>query len=403
MLFTACGWLCATATADDWPEFRGPSGQGVATATALPLELNVDQAAWKCAIPGRGWSSPSVSHGRVFVTTAVESEDDKSLSLRLVCVSATSGELLFDKELFRHEAVKIHKKNSHASPTPIVRDGVVYAHFGPHGTAAVTVAGEPVWSNDQLNYSPVHGNGGSPILVEDLLIFSADGAANPEIVALSIHDGSVKWRTPRGTEAKKKFSFTTPLAIPAAGGAMLAISPGSDRLSAVDCRTGAEAWFVNYTGYSVIPRPVHGHGLVFFSTSYDSPQVMAVAVGGKGDVTDSHVRWTLDKGAPHTPSMILRGDELYMVSDRGIASCVDARTGELHWRERLGGNFSASPTLAGDRIYFFSEEGKCSVVAADKQYKLLASSDLKEPTLASPAVLDRALIVRTSEHLYRFE
>ena len=174
-------------------------------------------------------------------------------------------------------------------------------------------------------------------------------------------------------------------------------------LSALDSRTGEEIWRVNYNGYSVIPRPIQGHGMVFLSTSYDSPSVLAVKLGGVGDVTESHVAWTMDKGAPHTPSMVLHGDDLFMVSDRGVATCVDARTGVEQWKERLDGNYSASPLLAAGRLYFFSEQGDCSVVTPTREFKLLAKSSLGQRTLASPAVVESALVVRTETHLYRFE
>ena len=384
----------------DWPEFRGPTGQGSATGD-VPLELDVEKSVWKVEIPGKGWSSPVVADGRVYLTTAVAGEDE-SQTLFVIGVDAANGALLFQTELFHHDKAKIHSKNSHASPTPIINDGKVFVHFGPHGTAAVDTDGKIRWKNSSLSYPPVHGNGGSPILVDGKLIFSADGAKEPFIVALSAEDGSVKWKTARPSTAKKKFSFSTPLAI-RSDDKTIVISPGSDRVSALDAATGEEIWHAAYTGYSVIPRPVHGHGMVFFSTSYDRPQAMAVRLGGAGDVSESHVAWTLSKSAPHTPSMILHGDELYMVSDGGVATCVDAKTGEEHWRQRLTGKYSASPIRVDERIYFFSEEGVCRVVACGKEYKLLAESDLGERTLASPAVVENGLIVRTESSLYRFQ
>lgn len=401
---SACLFLSSLAwcggAAADWPEFRGPTGQGAASGD-VPLELDVEQAVWKQAIPGKGWSSPVVADGRIFLTTA-EPDNDGGQRLYVLGVDAGTGEIQFQTELFQHPKAKIHSKNSHASPTPIVRNGRVYVHFGPHGTAAVDTDGRVLWKNESLDYPPVHGNGGSPVLVGNSLIFSADGAKAPFIAALSTEDGSVQWRTERPSDARKKFSFSTPLAV-RSGGKTLVISPGSDRLSALDAETGLELWHADYTGYSVIPRPVEGHGMVFFSTSYDRPTAMAVRLGGKGNVTDTHVAWTLNKGAPHTPSMILQGDELYMVADNGIASCVNAKTGELHWRERLGSGYSASPIRVDERIYFFSEEGQCHVVACGQEFKLLAESDLGERTLASPAVVENALIIRTENNLYRFQ
>src|SRR5262249_24105691 len=156
-------------------------------------------------------------------------------------------------------------------------------------------------------------------------------------------------------------------------------------------------------GYSVIPRPAFAHGLVFLSTGYNSPRLLAIRPDGSGDVTDTHVQWTLARGAPHTPSPLVVGDELYLVSDAGIATCLDAKTGNLHWQQRLGGGYSASPLYAAGRIYFLSESGVCTVVRAGKVYQRLARNELGERTLASPAVADGALFLRTAEHLYRID
>jgi outer membrane protein assembly factor BamB len=278
----------------------------------------------------------------------------------------------------------------------------IYVHFGHQGTACYDRDGKQVWANRTLRYQPVHGNGGTPILVDDKLIFSIDGADKQLVVALNRATGNVVWKTDRKSTAFKKFSFSTPLLIQVDGKPQV-ISPGSDMVAGYDPADGKEIWRVRYDGYSVIPKPVHGHGLLFLSSGYDRPSLLAIRTGGKGDVTDSHLAWQTAKGAPHTPSMVLHGDELYAVSDRGLASCFDARTGKVHWQKQLGGNFSASPLLSGDRIYFQSEEGKTTVIKAGKTYQELAHNDLDEQTLASFAVVDHALLIRTEHHLYRIE
>jgi len=389
--------------AQDWPEFRGPTGQGHAAATKLPLEWSSTQnVAWKQPIPGRGWSSPSLSGGRLYLTAA--GGEGGKMSLRALCLDEPTGKILWDVELFGQEAsaaARIHNKNSHASPTPIVAEGRVYVHFGHQGTACLDLAGKVIWKNTELAYSPVHGNGGSPILVGDRLVFSCDGGNDPFIVALDKATGKVSWKTPRATTAKKTFSFSTPLLITVKGKQQI-ISPGSGAVFAYDPQTGKEIWRARYVeGYSVIPRPVLGHGMIFIGTGYDTPVVMAVRVDGTGDVTDTHVAWTLKKGAPNTPSFLLVGAELYMVSDGGIASCVDAKTGAVHWQERVGGNYSASPIYASGRIYFQNEEGIGVVVKAGKEFQKLSSNDLGERTLASYAVAEDAFYIRTEQHLYK--
>jgi outer membrane protein assembly factor BamB len=212
----------------------------------------------------------------------------------------------------------------------------------------------------------------------------------------------VRWKTPRNTTAARKFSFSTPLAIEV-DGATQVISPGSGFVAGYDPKDGREIWRARYgEGYSVITRPVFAHGLVFVSSSYDRPVVHAVKpAGAKGDVTDSHVAWTHPKGAPNTPSTLAVGDELYFVSDAGIATCVDARTGKVHWTERLGGGFSASPIAVEGRIYFLNEEGVATVLTAGKTFEVLAKNELGERTLASPAVTDNTLFLRSKSHLWR--
>lgn len=395
--------LAPLTHAEDWPEFRGPTGQGIVTKGELPTTWGKDKnIAWKQTVPGKGWSSPVVVDGRVYLTTAVPG-DGGDQSLRALCLDAAKGNILWDKEIFHQESAKspsIHGKNSHASPTPLVSGGKLFVHFGHQGTACLDLDGKVLWRNTTLHYAPVHGNGGSPILVEDMLVFSCDGGDKRFVVALDIADGSVRWTTPRTVEVTKKFSFSTPLVIEV-GGRMQIISPGSNIVSAYDPADGKEIWRVRYKGYSVIPRPVYGQGLVFICTGYDRPGLLAIRPDGKGDVTETHVVWKTSKAVPHTPSLLLIGKELYMISDNGVASCLDAQTGAVHWQQRLGGNYSASPLFAADKLYFQSEQGTGVVLQAGKEFKLLAKNLLDERSLATPAAADGALFIRTEKHLYR--
>ncbi len=406
VLTVSCFAMAPAGAQDAWPEFRGPTGAGHATDDNLPVRWNQQEnVQWRKKLPGNGWSSPVIVNDRIFLTTAVPIEDTEPVvySLRAFCLAAESGEMLWNREVFRPLGVtasSIHSKNSHASPTPLINDEHVFVHFGNQGTACLDVDGQIVWKTTELQYDPRHGNGGSPILVDDKLIFSCDGSDQQFIVALDRNTGKVAWKTDRRTDADKGFSFTTPMHIVVDNRSMV-ISPGSDWVCALDPANGHEIWRAKYDGYSVIPRPIYGHGLVFISTSFDAPMVFAIRPNGQGDVTDTHIAWTLRKGAPHTPSMLLVKDAVYMVSDRGVASCVDAKTGETHWRERLGGNYSASPIHAGDKIYFQSEEGVGTVVRAAKTFEKLAENDLGERTLASYAIADGSIFIRSEKHLYR--
>jgi outer membrane protein assembly factor BamB len=233
------------------------------------------------------------------------------------------------------------------------------------------------------------------------LIFSCDGASNPFVAALDAGNGRLLWKTPRDTDARKTFSFATPQWFEAGGREQVAI-PGSNRVVAYNPKNGDPIWFARYDGYSVIPRPVFGHGMLFVATGYDRPTVMAIRPG-KGDVTGENVEWVVTKRAPHTPSMILAGDDLFWVSDSGQATCADAKTGEVIWQERVCDACSASPVYAekSGLIYIQDERGKGVVLRAGRKFELVAENDLGERSLASYAAEDGALYIRTAEALYK--
>lgn len=385
--------LSVSVLAQDWPEFRGPGGQGHSTERNLPLVWSeTKNVKWKAALPGKGWSSPAIQGERIWLTT----EENKAL--RLLCVNRNTGALLYNIELFRlKSAGALHAKNSLASPTPILEGDKVYVHFGAHGTACLTQAGEIVWKT-KLDYdNGQHGPGGSPVLYDDLLIVNCDGQSTQYVVALDKTTGKQRWRKYR--EGAQAYATSLIVRLPAGD---QVISPGAFRTFAYEPRTGKELWNVSYgDGFSNVPRPVFGTGLVYLCTGFMQPSLLAVRVDGKGDVTRSHVAWSLKRGVSLTPSPLLVGDELYLVSDNGIASCMDAQTGTPHWQVRLGGNHSASPLYADGRIYFLSEEGESVVIAPGKQFKELARNQLDGPTLASFAVAGGSLFVRSQTHLYR--
>lgn len=398
--------VCASLPAEDWREFRGPTGQGRYEGKGLPIEWDTTKnVAWKTPIPGKGWSSPIVLNGRVYLTSAVTAKDSKDVSLIALCLDANTGKISWQTEVFLQDgakAPKIHGKNSHASPTPITDGKHLFVHFGHQGTACLDLNGKIVWKNTEHRYNPVHGNGGTPILADGRLVFSADGGNTQFVIALDVQSGETIWKTPRKGIKGNKFSFSTPLLIQVKNTAQI-VSPGSDAVVAYDPIDGKELWRSTYDGYSVIPRPVFGHGMVFVSSGYNTPVVYAIRVDGQGDVTKTHVAWSTNKGAPHTPSMLLHGDELYMVSDRGLASCIDAKTGKIHWQERVGNAYSASPFYADGKVYFQSEDGMTHVVKASTTFELLATNKLGEKTFASYAVADGAIYLRTETQLYRIQ
>jgi outer membrane protein assembly factor BamB len=383
--------------AEDWPQFRGPTGQGHSTEHGVPIEWSESHGVvWKAAVPGLGWSSPVVAGGRVWLTTAVK---DRGGSLRVLAFEVDTGREVVDTEVFHvRSGDPINPKNSLASPTPIIDGDRVYVHFGASGTAAVTTSGQILWKT-RLLYESQHGNGGSPALYGDLLIVSCDGSDQAFVAALDVRTGKVRWRTDRRQPWDQAYS--TPLEIRVGDRDQL-VSVGAYRAAAYDPRSGQEIWRVSYdTGFSNVPRPVFGHGLVYIATGFQQPSLLAVRPDGSGDVTRTHVAWVLRRAAPLTPSPLLVGDELYVVSDTGIASCLDATTGAIVWQQRLSGNYSASPVFADGRIYLLSEEGVATVIAPGRQFRLLATNTLDGATLASMAVSGGSIFIRTSTHLYR--
>ena len=410
LALTAAAGLClvSAARAADWPEYRGPGGQGVLADGALPAEWGqAKNVAWKQPLPGKGWSSPVSAGGRIYLTAAVPPEGGKEgeLSLQALCLEGDNGAVKWAKEVFREppSAPHPHPKNSHASPTPLVRGGRLYVHFGHMGTACLDLDGNVVWRNNDLHYAPVHGNGGTPVLVDDALIFSCDGSDKRFVVALDCHDGHVLWRKDRSEHPQKGFSFGTPLVI-TVNGRTEVVSQGSDVVAAYDPRNGDEIWRLRFEGYSVVPRPVFGNGLLYLSTGFDSPKLLAIRPDGTGDVTDTNVVWTWAKNAPCDPSPLLLGEDLYVVSDGGVLTCLDAKKGVERWQKRIGGQYSASPIAAGGNVYLLSEEGDGVVFKADgAKYLPVAKNALGEKTLASYGVIDGDLLIRTETNLYRIK
>ena len=401
-LFSIALLLLSGACFADWPQFRGPQGNGHSNVKDVPLRWDAtNNVAWKTAVPGRGWSSPVIGADRLYLTAAIPDGPEK-LSLSALAFDTATGKLLWQTPIFTQgpDSPAIHRKNSHASPTPILHGDRLIVHFGHRGTAALNLDGEVQWRSSELFYQPKHGNGGSPIIVGDRLIFTCDGAEAPFVAALELGTGKVAWRTPRQVETSRYFSFCTPTAVEGPDGTQV-IAPGSGLIAGYSPEDGRELWRVRHPGYSVIPKPVVGHGLVFVGTGYDSPAAMAIRPQGKGDVTDSQVAWNLRRGAGHTPSFLLVGNELYLLADNGVLTCVDARTGEVHYQERACGQSSASPVFAAGRIYLLDEQGLGVVLAPGRRFEKVAENPIGERTLASYGVTEGTLYIRSEENLFR--
>ena len=407
------GWLVCVGwglfAANEWPQFRGPVGDGQTTSRNLPLTFTEDQnVVWQVDIPGQGWSSPVVSEGMIWMATAT----DEGKSLRAIAVDRKTGALRHNVELFQVAAPEpIHALNSHASPTPVIEDGRVYFFFGMYGAAALdSRTGEVLWKNTDLPHDHgKNGPGSSPILWRDLLILNCDGTVHRYVTALNKKTGKTVWRTERsngadleGKVGDLKKAYHTPTVIRVNDRDEL-ISMGAFRLGGYDPATGKELWYVDIPGFSNVTRPVYGHGLIYLATGFMKPEFWAIRPGGSGDVSATHVAWKVTRQAPQKPSPVLIGNEVYMVADNGIVTCMDAREGTIHYSERLGGEFSASPLVMGDRIYFFDQAGKVTVLAAGKKFEVLGTSSLGDGFMASPAVAGDSLILRSKSKLYRVE
>ena len=398
-----------------WPQHRGPNGNGIADSRNLPLTWSeTSNVRWKIPLHGRAWSSPVILDGRIWVTTATP--DGKALSV--IAVDQDTGRTLHDLKLFDvAEPQYAHPFNSYASPSPVLEPGRVYVTFGSPGTAALDAAtGKVLWERRDLECNHFRGAGSSPILFGDLLIMHFDGADVQYVVALDKRTGRTVWRTPRsvdfkdlGPDGKPKAdgdlrkAFATPHIVEVDGRPML-ISLGGRATYGYDPQTGRELWRIEeHTSHSASTRPVAGHGLIFYPTGFDTPKLFAIRPTGSGNATDTHVVWRFARSVPNKPSILLVDDLIYMINDVGIATAVEAKTGEMVWQSRVGGTFSASPLYADGRIYLFDEDGKTTVIAGGREFRMLAENQLDNGFMASPAVAGDALFLRTKTDLYRIE
>ena len=398
-----------------WPEFRGPDGRGHAEESGLPLTWSeTSNVKWKTAVHGRAWSSPVVLDRQVWVTTATE--DGRQLFA--VALDRDTGKVVHDLKLFDVATPQYaHPFNTYASPTPVIEPGRVYVTFGSPGTAAIdTASGKVIWTRRDLECNHYRGAGSSPILFRDLLLLHYDGSDVQYVVALDKKTGATVWKTERSidfqdlgpdgkpmAEGDLRKAFATPQIV-TVGGEPLMISMGAKATYAYEPLTGRERWRVEErTNHSASTRPVAGFGMVFLPSGFPKGELLAVRPDGRGDVTATHVAWRLTRGVPNKPSVILVNDLLFMTTDAGVASAVEAKTGQVVWTGRIGGTHSASPVSADGRVYFFSEDGKTIVVEASRSFRILAENELGDGFMASPAIAGKAFYLRSRTHLYRVE
>jgi outer membrane protein assembly factor BamB len=420
LVLMAVGGMTAQA---DWPEFRGPRGDGHVSAPGdtkslgLPLRWSeTNNIKWKVEIPHRGWSTPVVMGGQVWLTTATEDGHD----FFALGLDAETGKILFNEKLFHSENPESlgngASMNCYATPSPAIEQGRVYVHFGSFGTACLdTKTGKTLWKRDDLPCRHYRGPASSVILFENLLILTMDGADVQYHVALDKLTGKTVWKTDRsvawndenvpGQMAKDgdlRKAHSTPLIANTPGKPQM-LSAGAKAAYGYDPRTGNELWKVQYPDWSVAPRPLYDRGLAFFVTGLAKKELWAVKTDGQGDVTDTGVVWKLTTRVGKYASPILVDGLIYTVAEESFITCLDAATGYTVWTERVGGKYAASPVYADGRLYLFDQGGMTLVLKPGRTLDVVATNKLASGFMGSPAVSDKAFYLRTRTHLYRVE
>lgn len=402
--------IAAQLNAENWPRFRGPTGQGISSETNLPTEWTAkENIAWKTAIPGEGLSSPIVFDDRIFVTSAT----DEGKSCHVICVDRKSGEILWDKEVLTQVPKHKREDNSYATPTPVTDGKHVYAVFSSGGIAALTMDGEVVWTNDDISFFSQHGLGASPILHENLVIMPFDGSKEGEgddsligfkkpwdgavLLALNKDTGKEVWRGSRG---QSRLAHVTPNILKDGSSAQL-VSAAGDAIQGHDPKTGELIWTVYSRGEGVTPSIVLAEGLIYTCSGFEEPTIRVVKPGGQGDVTETHIAWEQKQGVPSLSSLLYVAPHIYAVTDAGILNCFDAKTGEEVWQKRIGGKHAASPIYADGKIYFLTDlDGETVVIKPGDKYEEIARNLIGEACKASIAVSQGNLFIRSDKHLY---
>jgi outer membrane protein assembly factor BamB len=392
----------------NWPQFRGPSGLSVSAETNLPITWSAtENVAWKTAIPGEAWSSPIVWERHVFVTTAAEGGE----SCRVLALDRDSGKVLWNKEVFRQVPRHKQQRNTFATPTPATDGQRVYACFADGSFGALNFAGEVVWTNRDYHFYGEHGLGSSPVLYRGLLLMARDGSSDGEdkglgwqqpwdrarLLALEAQTGKERWQGKRGLS---RISHGAPV-IWEHDGKVEVVSEAGDVVQGFDLETGERLWTSQVIGEGKVPSTLIGDGLVFTAGGWGGKEtIKAFRLGGRGDLKESNLVWEQRKGMPKVPSMIYLRPHLFAITDGGVATCLQAATGEIVWQERVGGNFSATPLAAGGRIYFVADSGETTIIGAGPEFKVLTRNPLGEKVQASLAASQGRIFIRTEQHLF---
>ncbi|MDZ4850193.1 MAG: PQQ-binding-like beta-propeller repeat protein [Pirellulaceae bacterium] len=394
--------------AEEWPRFRGPTGQGISSEKQLPLTWSdTENIAWKTAVPGEGWSSPVVWGNRIFVTATTE----EGTSCHVICVNRVSGAIEWNKKVFKQETRHKRKDNSYATPTPVTDGEQVFAVFGSGGIAALSVQGELQWTNKEIKFYSQHGLGASPILHGDMLIMPFDGSSDGEdnligfkkgwdgavVMALDKKTGAVQWRGKRGSS---RLAHVTPMVLEINGMPQL-VSAAGDVIQGHRVDNGELVWTVFSQGEGVTPSIVKGKDFIYCCSGFEKPTIRAVRLGGSGTVTDTHIAWEQNQGVPSIASLLYVAPYLFAVTDAGVLTCLDAATGQEVWKERVRGKHTSSPVYADGKVYLLTElEGESIIFEPSAEYKEIGRNLLGETCKATMAVSRGNFFIRSDKHLY---
>jgi outer membrane protein assembly factor BamB len=424
-LLSAVCALAAGASARDasWPEFRGPRGDGTATApgssgiSGFPVYWSeTSNVIWKTKIPDRGWSTPVVLANQLWLTTATVDGHD----FFAICVDADTGKVRFNEKVFHSDNPEPlgngASMNCYATPSPVLEPGRVYVHFGSFGTACLdTASGKVLWKRDDLRCRHYRGPSSSLVAFGNMIILTMDGADVQYHVALDKQTGVTVWKTarsvawndenvpgPMARDGDLRKAHSTPLIVTTAGGPQM-LSAGAKAAYGYDPRNGRELWRVQYNDWSVAPRPLFENGLAFFVTGLTKSELWAVKTDGHDDVTDSAVLWKIKTHIGKYASPLLVDGLIYTAAEESFVTCIEAATGQVVWTERIGGKYAASPIYADGRLYFFSQQGTTTVLKPGRSFSVIGTNTLADGFMASPAAAGKAFFVRTKTSLYRIE
>jgi outer membrane protein assembly factor BamB len=407
-------FVAGLVRAENWPGWRGPSGDGVSAEKGIPTKWSsTENIAWRIAVPGEGHSSPIVWGDKVFLTSSL-TEKNKRI---LLCLDRLSGQTVWQRDVVQSPPETIHRLNSRASGTPATDGKQVYVTFmraegdeviapnvgserlitpGKIIVAAYDMDGNEKWKTNVGDFVSAHGFNTCPVLFEDLVILNGDHDGNAYLVALDRQSGRQRWRTRRENKTR---SYATPI-IREIDGITQMILSGSLCIASYDPRNGKRHWIVDGPTEQFVASMVYDGKYVFATGGYPERHTLAIRPGGKGNVTDTHIAWRTTRGAAYVPSPIISGRYLLMVADSGIASCFEARTGKRHWMERLPGGHSPSAVSADGLVYFVSDRGVTTIIRPSETFAVIAKNELGEPVSASPAISQGQIFLRTHQHLY---